>query len=286
MTCCAGGQTGTWRGGSRQTSVGKLRFSRRLRGDTDARSFCVVLQLRDFMQVCLGDNPYVRMTKDALGAECKICARPFCVFRWKPGSKARYKKTEVCQSCSKIKNCCQTCLLDLQYGLPLQVRDQFLAQNGATAVVPTSAVNREFFARQQEAIYASGGADAAAVVSDQLCRLARSDPYYRRNLPKICSFFLKGECTRGAECPYRHEQPPHEKDSKLASQNMKDRYYGVNDPVADKMMARAAERPKLTPPADVGICTLYATLPSFPVMQSRAYNAFVCAATAAALLPT
>jgi pre-mRNA-splicing factor RBM22/SLT11 len=197
------------------------------------------------------------MTKDALGAECKICARPFCVFRWKPGSKARYKKTEVCQSCSKIKNCCQTCLLDLQYGLPLQVRDQFLAQNGATAMVPTSAVNREFFARQQEAIYASGGADAAAAMSDQLCRLARSDPYYRRNLPKICSFFLKGECTRGAECPYRHEQPPHEKDSKLATQNMKDRYYGVNDPVADKMLARAAERPKMTPPADVGICTLY-----------------------------
>ena len=38
---------------------------------------------------------------------------------------------------------------------------------------------------------------------------------------------------------------------------MKDRYYGVNDPVADKMLARAAERPKMTPPADVGICTLY-----------------------------
>ena len=40
-------------------------------------------------------------------------------------------------------------------------------------------------------------------LSDQLARLARSDPYYRRNLPKICSFFLKGDCTRGAECPYR-----------------------------------------------------------------------------------
>jgi hypothetical protein len=35
------------------------------------------------------------------------------------------------------------------------------------------------------------------------------------------------------------------------------RYYGVNDPVADKMLARAAERPKMTPPADIGICTLF-----------------------------
>ena len=28
----------------------------------------------------------------------------------------RYKKTEVCQTCSKLKNICQTCLFDLEYG--------------------------------------------------------------------------------------------------------------------------------------------------------------------------
>ena len=28
----------------------------------------------------------------------------------------RFKKTEVCQTCAKLKNVCQTCLLDLQYG--------------------------------------------------------------------------------------------------------------------------------------------------------------------------
>lgn len=28
----------------------------------------------------------------------------------------RFKKTEVCQTCSKMKNVCQTCLLDLEYG--------------------------------------------------------------------------------------------------------------------------------------------------------------------------
>ena len=33
----------------------------------------------------------------------------------------RYKKTEVCQTCAKTKNVCQTCLLDLEYGLPVQV---------------------------------------------------------------------------------------------------------------------------------------------------------------------
>ena len=28
----------------------------------------------------------------------------------------RFKKTEVCQTCAKLKNVCQTCLLDLDYG--------------------------------------------------------------------------------------------------------------------------------------------------------------------------
>ena len=29
------------------------------------------------------------------GKECKICTRPFTIFRWCPGAKMRFKKTEV-----------------------------------------------------------------------------------------------------------------------------------------------------------------------------------------------
>ena len=60
----------------------------------------------------------------------------------------RFKTTVICQTCAKIKNVCQTCLLDLEYGLPTQVRDTALAvQNEA----PTSDINREFYAQNQEA---------------------------------------------------------------------------------------------------------------------------------------
>ncbi len=68
---------------------------------------------------CLGENPYIRMQKDVYGGNCKICDRPFTVFRWRPGRGQQYKKTEVCQTCSKIKNLCQTCILDLQFGIKI-----------------------------------------------------------------------------------------------------------------------------------------------------------------------
>lgn len=35
------------------------------------------------------------------------------------------------------------------------------------------------------------------------------------------------------------------------------RYYGVNDPVAEKLMRRASAMPKLEPPEDKSITTLY-----------------------------
>ncbi|KAK3243518.1 hypothetical protein CYMTET_46836 [Cymbomonas tetramitiformis] len=206
---------------------------------------------------CLGPNPYVRMTKEEYGRECKICTRPFTIFRWRPGHDARYKKTEVCQTCSKMKNVCQVCLLDLQYGLPVQVRDQALGAENED--VPKSDVNREFYADQQDRL-AKEGRDfqgsygKITVKSDTIQKLQRTTPYYKRNRAHVCSFWVRGECTRGAECPYRHEMPDM---GPLAEQNLKDRYYGVNDPVAAKLLSKASDMPSLAPPEDRSIMTLY-----------------------------
>lgn len=88
-------------------------------------------------------------TKADYDKECKICTRPFTVFRWRPGRDARYKKSEICQTCSKLKNVCQVCLLDLEYGLPVQVRDTALSINSNDAI-PKSDVNREYFAEEHD----------------------------------------------------------------------------------------------------------------------------------------
>lgn len=212
-------------------------------------------------ETCLGDNPYVRIQRQKFGQACKICERPFTVFRWRPGGMARYKKTQACQQCSKAKNVCQVCILDLNYGLPVQVRDSFLKKAGAgnEIAIPDSDPNREYYMAQQRQLTELGqdSTHQNSRVHHELLKMARKTPYYRRNLPHICSFFVKGECNRGLNCPYRHEMPAHEKDDPLSNQKTKDRYYGVDDPVAMKMLNRAKERPSLQAPENQSISTLW-----------------------------
>ncbi|KAJ2847820.1 Pre-mRNA-splicing factor slt11 [Coemansia brasiliensis] len=210
-------------------------------------------------ETCLGENPYVRMTREPRGQECKICTRAFTVFRWLPGRGMRYKKTEICPTCAKLKNVCQTCILDLEYGLPVQVRDAMLGQQDT---VPVQASNRrDYVAKLENSVNAglidfSGKAQPAA--RQQLRHMARSEPYYKRNRAHVCSFFVKGQCNRGNECPYRHEMP--DSDSELARQNISDRYHGSNDPVARRMLDRTAKRTdRLAPPTDKSITSLFAT---------------------------
>jgi len=93
-----------------------------------------------------------------------------------------------------------------------------------------------------------------AEMQHKLTHMARNSPYYKRNLAHICSFFVKGECTRGDSCPYRHEMPDH--DPELNNQNIKDRYYGKNDPVANKLLGKINAR-SLVPPSDQSIKTLF-----------------------------
>eukprot|EP01120_Amphizonella_sp_Union-15-10_P013454 TRINITY_DN6231_c0_g1_i1.p1 TRINITY_DN6231_c0_g1~~TRINITY_DN6231_c0_g1_i1.p1 ORF type:complete len:411 (-),score=72.13 TRINITY_DN6231_c0_g1_i1:111-1343(-) len=207
-------------------------------------------------ETCLGDNPYLRMTKAQYDRECKVCARPFTVFRWRAGTGGRYKKTEICQICAKSKNICQTCLLDLEFGLPVQVRDAALPR-GSLDTLPVSDVNREWFSRQAEAALSVGGYLPYDRVNYNplITRMARTTPYYKRNLPHVCSFFVKGSCARGDECPYRHEMPT---EGELANQNIKDRYYGRNDPVAKKLLRRHDDfTSKIAPPSDKDVKTLY-----------------------------
>lgn len=206
-------------------------------------------------ETCLGPNPYLRMQKLNHGAECKTCNRPFTVFRWNPNHQ-RAKKTEICQTCAKIKNVCQTCVLDLQFGLPVMVRDSILNVNEK---LPSSDVNRQYFINKMDAQLGNeslidyGKTDAAA--RELLSSIStRSEPYYARNKPHLCSFFQKGQCNRGDECPYRHENP-HPDSETTSRQNIKDRFHGRKDVVAEKILNKVGL--SAIPPVDRSITSLY-----------------------------
>jgi pre-mRNA-splicing factor RBM22/SLT11 len=132
-----------------------------------------------------------------------------------------------------------------------------------------SDVNRQYALAQAERELAAGGGGAphasagvAAVLPEAhaaLMRVARKEPYYERNEARLCSFFAKGECTRGALCPYRHEMP-RDKSDPLAKQNLLDRYHGTNDPLAAKLLGRMEARssaPPPPPPADATLTSLW-----------------------------
>jgi pre-mRNA-splicing factor RBM22/SLT11 len=162
--------------------------------------------------------------------------------------------------------------------LPVQVRDTLA---GIRDEVPRSDVNKQYYIRQAEAMFERGeaptlasqgiaglidveggsdglpgGGKAPAGGRDLLRTIARGEPYYKRNRQHLCSFYAKGQCTRGDECPYRHELPV---DNELAHQNIKDRYHGTNDPVANKMLGRAGGPPDRRPkaPEDKTLTSLY-----------------------------
>lgn len=70
------------------------------------------------------------------------------------------------------------------------------------------------------------------------------------------SINVTSRCLNASNLLFRHEMPTDPNDP-LADQNIKDRFYGINDPVAGKLLDRASKLPSLEPPPDKTITTLY-----------------------------
>lgn len=165
----------------------------------------------DFPSVCencLPENPYVKMLKEDYAAECKLCTRPFTVFQWSADrAHGRKKRTNICLTCARLKNCCQCCMLDLSFGLPIVVRDAALKM---VAPGPQSEINREYFAQNNERAIEEGKAGLEEYektdekARELLRRLAQSKPYFRKGReldedgnPKAESSRSSGSATGG-----------------------------------------------------------------------------------------
>ena len=252
----------------------------------DSSSFPIICEK------CLGNSPFLRMIKNNFQNECKICKRPFTVFTWRPDANSRNKKTEICPTCAKLKNVCQTCLFDLQFGLPVELRDKFLKKK---IEIPKEQANLDYFISKAtenfENLNLPYYKEDAYKISPELNAIKNiienndknKNKVIKRNQRYICSFFLRGECNRGDLCPYRHEIPEDddidfdeneidkingeeksdviEKDNKKNKkqnviENIKARYMGIEDPVAKRIIKNYSDKSPPEPPKDLSIKTI------------------------------
>lgn len=133
---------------------------------------------------CLGADSDVKMLRQTNGAECKTCTRPFNVYMWKPSNAAvkKHTKTIICLTCARARHCCQSCMLDITYGIPLDVRDAALKMAGiatldAAGLAPaaTNSKNREvkaIMADKLEAKYNTASAIPQSDAHDILTKLS------------------------------------------------------------------------------------------------------------------
>ena len=155
-------------------------------------------------ETCLGPNPYVRMTKLPFGEKvCKISKAPYQAFMWKAGPHGRFKQTIISFVIAKDRNICQTCLNDMQYGLPVGVRDKLMTEKEGQIALPTSDVGVKYFYEQQQQQGSSelGGGQMVSMshgmdnigASNQLAKFSHAQQVVEarsrtafRNLPKLC----------------------------------------------------------------------------------------------------
>ncbi|KAH8816751.1 hypothetical protein F5884DRAFT_666807 [Xylogone sp. PMI_703] len=236
----------------------------------------------DFPSVCencLPDNPFVQMTKQDYGEECKICTRPFTVFRWKADRTSRTKRTNICLTCARLKNCCQCCMLDLSFGLPIVIRDAALKM---IAPGPQSAVNREYYAQEHEKEIEEGrGAVEEYNKTDEkarelLRRLATSEPYFKKQR-RIESSESSGNANEGSSAANTGGAGPiRTRDSRGQPQSRASVRGGRGGARGGRAFPGTAQLPPgpqdILPPADKSITSLFITgveddLPEYKIRE-------------------
>jgi pre-mRNA-splicing factor RBM22/SLT11 len=157
---------------------------------------------------CLGSNPFVRMLREPLGKNCRICDKPFDAFRWRPPNSA-LKDTQICKVCARLRHVCQCCILDLQLHVPATVRDAV----AEVAELPESAVGRTYQQDLFERSVQLGHTSEAIVpkhaqVHTIANRLAEKGIEAIDIWEKLCPFYVRGSCDRNAqECGLKHQIP-------------------------------------------------------------------------------
>ncbi|KAH7650226.1 hypothetical protein FG379_003305 [Cryptosporidium bovis] len=135
---------------------------------------------------CLGETKFLRVTKSSQEKSCKICNRPCTVFRWKILSSKKYAQTSICYTCGKLRNVCQSCICDMNFGLPLYHRESYLKskieEGDKKAIqllnIPESVENRDHFLENKYSVSSNDKIEE----NTQLRKEILNDIYVKNNI--------------------------------------------------------------------------------------------------------
>jgi pre-mRNA-splicing factor RBM22/SLT11 len=156
------------------------------------------------------------MVKLPFGSKlCQLTEQPFQPFRWKVAG-GRTKETIISPQVAKERNICQACLSDMKFGLTAGMRDALESRDQPHSA-PENPINAHYYYAQQSMISAQQQepglledlrnvpANRQLAQFSQRLHQAHTSPVAWRNLPKLCTFWLQGKCTRVVRkaCPFR-----------------------------------------------------------------------------------
>jgi pre-mRNA-splicing factor RBM22/SLT11 len=188
-------------------------------------------------------------------------------------------------TCARLRNCCQSCLLDLQFGLPIQIRDAAL---NLVAQGPNSHLNREYYAQNMEktlnqekeqGLIAPAEYDKADTAAMKLLtKLSKAEVYYKRDRPAPCREYAAGACPRGDDCQYSHEPEDHPHLFFSTGEPTKRARFELDGGAAPPLLAKGDTIAipigpiDLTPPKDPKIMSLFVTgveddLPEYAIKE-------------------
>ena len=133
---------------------------------------------------CLPKDKYLKMKRARNGEACKLCDKPFDVYRWKIEGSDRMKKTNICLSCAKVKNLCQCCMKDLDYDVDYYVRDAAISQisNAINLSSENDVNNRFLLERAEQRLLLTGSNDYDKINIEKVINKLENKYNYDSNL--------------------------------------------------------------------------------------------------------
>ncbi|GKT33550.1 Pre-mRNA-splicing factor Cwc2/Slt11 like protein [Aduncisulcus paluster] len=148
---------------------------------------------------CVGKHDTIEFNKEDLGSVCPRCGRQFDLFSFVKDDKMFPIETVLCFRCSFRMNCCQFCLSDLDYGIPLLIRSSDSKQF-------SKQMTKSLLSMETEALIMDKKEKRGTLMQDFKREQAgkMKEIFGSKGKKGVCLDWLRGICEKGKYCTKLH----------------------------------------------------------------------------------